>query len=161
MFEPAPGIVLHLPLLWVDLAQRGGRRTGHRGQLARVGQQLIFRPTYDFQPGEVIYATTWAAQAANQAARPQLWQFTAVAGGTGQGNFGLGTDLPAPTLAPGLALSDVDGDLDLVTGSDGDGARAREWRRCVGLEYRPLRRGLGNSPGRLHYPLSLRRRCRR
>ena len=50
-----------------------------------------------------------------------MWQFTAAVDGTGQGRFGGGADLPAPYLAPGLALGDVDGDsnLHLLTGSDG------------------------------------------
>jgi hypothetical protein len=58
-FEPASSNVLHLPPLWVHSAQRGGQRAGSSGQLVRVGRQLCFRPTYDFPPGEVVYATTW------------------------------------------------------------------------------------------------------
>ena len=52
-------------------AQRGGRRTYHSGQLERAGLQLLFQPSYDFLPGEVVYATTWAERVGNPVARAQ------------------------------------------------------------------------------------------
>ena len=86
---------------------------------ACFGRLLTFEPAYPFQPGEVVCATTWAAGAANQPARSQLWQFTVAVGGTGRGNFLPGTDLSPRNLAPGVVLGDVDhdGDLDLLTAS--------------------------------------------
>jgi len=118
-FSLAPGQKLHSPPLWVYSAQRGGRRTGRSGQLERAGQQLFFKPSYDFLPGEVVYATTWASRMFNPVAQAQLWQFTAAVGGTGEGNLQPGADLATPALAPGLALGDVDGDgdLDVLTAS--------------------------------------------
>ena len=104
--------------LRVFSSQAGGRKAG----VATVnGSRVTFDPTMDFKAGETVWATLdTAARTPGRLplAKPQVWQFTAAASGTGI--FSGGTTFLLPNGATELLMGDVDGDddLDLVATLD-------------------------------------------
>jgi hypothetical protein len=96
--------------------QRGGLRT--RGTTPAVvrGNALSFTPTaMPFTPGETVQYTVTAAAANSSGALvlPRVGQFTTAVGGTGRGNFQLGSDIPMSEEPSTLITGDIDGDGDL------------------------------------------------
>ncbi|UOQ98714.1 FG-GAP-like repeat-containing protein [Hymenobacter sp. 5317J-9] len=99
--------------------QRGGQvvRGGNATASAAV---LTVNPATDLKPGETVLVTVPAAVTSSSTglgAKPQVYQFTAAAGGSGTGSFQPGSDFTTGTTPTGIAAADVDGDgdLDLLT----------------------------------------------
>jgi hypothetical protein len=98
--------------------QRGGKRTGTSGTTSLLGNTLTFAPTYDFKPGETLFATITSAARSNNGnlVSPRVFQFTAAVTG-GNGTFSGGAEVPVGS-SPYIVLTadiDGDGDLDLLT----------------------------------------------
>ncbi|GAB2790509.1 MULTISPECIES: FG-GAP-like repeat-containing protein [Hymenobacter] len=101
-------------------AQRQGRRAG---TVAGGGTAaLTFSPSQPFAPGEQVRVSVPASlqSATGSGAIKQVLEFTAAAGGTGQGTFTGGSEVVVGTWPTGIAAGDVDGDgdLDFVTVHD-------------------------------------------
>jgi hypothetical protein len=138
--------------LQIFSTQRGGKRTGNSGTTSLGGNNLSFAPTYDFKPGETVFATvTPAAQSNNgNLAKPRVFQFTAAATG-GNGTFSSGAEVSVGN-SPYIVLTadiDGDGDLDLLTPNftgnsvsirlnDGNGAFSGTTNVQVGSQPRGL-----------------------
>jgi hypothetical protein len=104
--------------LRVFSTQSGGLRTRGATPATVSGNTLTYTPSgaRPFLPGETVYSTlTTAVAASGGATLPQarVQQFTAGVGGTGQGNFGGGSEVGVGNSPTGVALGDVDGDGDL------------------------------------------------
>ena len=99
----------------------GSRRRGLRPGTVTGGgtSTLTFTPTQAFASGEAVSVSLPAslAGAAGGNVRPQVYQFTAAAGGTGTGLFPTTTEVPIYYRSIGLAVGDIDndGDQDLLT----------------------------------------------
>ncbi len=101
-------------------AQRQGRRAG---TVAGGGTAtLTFSPSQPFAPGEQVRVSVPASlqSATGSGAIKQVLEFTAAAGGTGQGSFTGGSEVVVGTWPTNIAVGDVDGDgdLDFVTVHD-------------------------------------------
>jgi hypothetical protein len=114
--------------LRVFSTQSGGLRTRGATPATVSGNMLTYTPpgARPFLPGETVYSTLTTAVAASSGAtlpRGRVQQFTAAVGGTGQGNFGGGSDPAVGSNPVSVAVGDVDGDgdLDLLTTNTGSG----------------------------------------
>ncbi|OON68000.1 hypothetical protein B0919_15145 [Hymenobacter sp. CRA2] len=93
---------------------RAGTRTGGGTS------SLSFTPTLPYAPGEAVSVSITSGlrgPGGNPVLPPQLLQFTAAVGGTGQGNFSSGASVPVGYDSRSVAAGDVNGDgsVDLVT----------------------------------------------
>ena len=109
--------------LKVYSAQHGGLLTSRSSAVVQ-GTMLSFSPgSGGFRPGETIYGsvTRSVASTSGPLARARVTQFTTAVGGSGQGNFQLGTVIPVGTAPENVTVADVDGDgdLDLLTANTG------------------------------------------
>jgi hypothetical protein len=103
-----------LQALHIFSAQTGGRKVG----IAAISKNVLsFAPTTGLKAGEKIWVTldTLARDTGRVAlARPQVWQLTAVAGGTGLFSGNGTVNVPAGATALCVGDVDNDGDLDLL-----------------------------------------------
>ncbi len=93
----------------------GGRKAGTG---SAITNKLLFSPTVAANAGERISTTvTTAAQSSGgfNLATGQVTQFTAAAGGTGQGFYGQGAGLAIASTGAVIPDIDGDGDLDLLS----------------------------------------------
>ena len=105
-------------------AQRGGLRTRGTTMPVVSSNTVVFAPTpYPFMPGETVFCTITNAVASTTGSlhKAMVTQFTTATGGTGQGFFPAGTEVPVGSSPANVTVGDVDGDgdLDLLCANDG------------------------------------------
>jgi hypothetical protein len=96
---------------------RGGLRSTRSGTTTITNQTIAFSPTnFNWLAGETVFTsiTRAATSLNNQAlATPKVYQFTTATGGSGKGNFRVGSNIPSGYNPYAMEVGDVDGDGDL------------------------------------------------